>query len=584
MQKCFKLNVPSTFRLLRISKISYKLGFILVGSIIIPMIIFAYLSLSISLKSDFHAVSKGNLKVAMRAAEQMDQYISNSIRILQSVSENINGLHLTKTQKDIAIKNHVLTFEEFDKIIVTDRNGREIVTSKMGQKLEDFSKDVAFAVASQKRVYFSDISISDNFVPSMIIAIPSLLHEEFNGAVIAKINLINMWRLVDSLTIGKQGYALVVSKTGVVVAHGEGNSKREIVREKNLFHLKIVKEVLFGKSSISEYQNANGIKVLGAAAPVKTVNWGLIVEQPLSEAYAPTYKMGKRLLVLGLIILLVMSFVAYVGVNNSVVKPLKKLVGGIKGKDLSFDSGDEFQNLANFYNFMSKSVTELEATLEKYSKLAKLGKMSAGFIHDLKHPIDNVVRITKHLVKHIKDDELKKFSRELLEHESKNLDHLISKIKEPLLASSPVLSKNCVNQMLNDLCWLFQKKLDEHKIRVIKNLCNSNTIIYGNRFDQERVIKNIMLNAVEAMSGGGYLTLSSKRENSHTIISISDTGHGIEPQKMKTLFTESGSQKKEGWGIGLSVSKELMNEMDGALEVESVLGKGTTFTLRFHSH
>lgn len=212
MQKQLELIVQSIFRLLGISKISHKLSFILVASIIIPMLIFAYLSLSISIKADFEAVSTGNQRVALRTAEQIEQYITNSINILQSVTENINGLHLNNTQKDTVIKNHVLNFKEFQKIIITDRHGQEIVTSEMGGELKDHSGEDVFKTPSQNQTYLSGVFISDHFIPTMVIAVPSLLLGEFNGAIIGKINLINMWRLVDSLTIDKQGYALVVEK------------------------------------------------------------------------------------------------------------------------------------------------------------------------------------------------------------------------------------------------------------------------------------------------------------------------------------------------------------------------------------
>jgi len=79
------------------------------------------------------------------------------------------------------------------------------------------------------------------------------------------------------------------------------------------------------------------------------------------------------------------------------------------------------------------------------------------------------------------------------------------------------------------------------------------------------------------------MTLSSKIENGFAKMSVSDTGCGIEPERLKTLFTKLGSGKKDGWGVGLSVSKELVEKMDGRIEAESEPGKGSTFTLQFKS-
>jgi signal transduction histidine kinase len=211
-------------------------------------------------------------------------------------------------------------------------------------------------------------------------------------------------------------------------------------------------------------------------------------------------------------------------------------------------------------------------------------------LHDLKHPIDNIIRITRRLSSHTKDDELKKFSRELLEQESKNIHSFISKIKEPLLDSLRFRQpKTSINQVLRNSCKAFQKKFEDKEIKVKMELSRSELFIEGDPFDFERIIKNLIVNAIDAMEAmegmkdDRFLGFSSKKENGHVMVSISDNGPGIEPERLKTLFTDGSSGKKDGWGIGLSVSKALLEKMGGLIEVESSLGEGATFTLKFKS-
>lgn len=581
MKKIFESLFLSLFHVLHIASTSFRLGFILVTSIIVPMLIFAALSLSISSDADFEAVSMGNRKAALRTAEQIGQHISNSISLLRSVTENVNVLNLNPSQKDIVVKNHVLKFEEFNKVILTDQFGMEVITSEMGGRLQDRSEDIIFKTVAREEIYYSDIFISDNFIPTMTIAIPSYRLGEFDGAIIGKINLINMWRMVDDLTIGKLGYALVVSTRGVLVAHGDGNAKPGIIRNEVLLDYQIVRDVLAGKASILEYINPRGVKVLGAAAPIEGVKWGLIIEQPLSEAYAPTYRMGKRLILLGIIMLLSMSFIAYTGVNVSVINPLRKLVKGIKEKDGSLKSGNEFTNLSKFYNFLSDTMFEMEKSIEKYSKSAGMEQTTAGFIHDLKHPIDNVIRVTRHLLGYVNDDELKKFSGELLDHESKNIKKLILKVREPVVEYLPSAEKISLNNIITDLCKMQETSLKNRNIILKLELTENSLMVNGDRFDLERVLKNLVVNAMEAMNKGGTLTLSTKTEKDRVALSISDTGCGIGSKQIKTLFQVGVSEKNEGWGVGLTVSKELVEKMNGTIQVESKPGKGSTFTLQF---
>ena len=316
---------------------------------------------------------------------------------------------------------------------------------------------------------------------------------------------------------------------------------------------------------------------------IKDTNWALIIEQPLSEAYAPTYEMGKRLVILGIVILIAMSFIAYVGVDSAVIKPLRKLTGGIKEKGVYIDSGDEFSGLEKFYSFMTYTMSNMEDTIKKHSKLAKPGKLSLNLIHDLKVPIANIIRITRYMARQVTDKKLKKYSEEVMVNASKNIDNIISEAREPVSALPSPGESADINAVLNNQGLSFQERLRERNIQLNKELNPLNPQINGKPFHIERVIYNLINNAIDAMDNGGTLTLTSKSDNGRVIASVSDTGCGIEKERIKTIFTKPNSTKKDGWGVGLNGSKELVENMGGTINVKSISGKGSTFILNFKS-
>ncbi|MCQ5373621.1 MAG: HAMP domain-containing histidine kinase, partial [Candidatus Methanomethylicia archaeon] len=95
-----------------------------------------------------------------------------------------------------------------------------------------------------------------------------------------------------------------------------------------------------------------------------------------------------------------------------------------------------------------------------------------------------------------------------------------------------------------------------------------------------RVCSNLVLNAIQAMPNGGTLTISAYREGDYFVMKISDTGAGIPKEVLDKLFTPFFTTKAKGMGLGLAVSKKLVEAHGGSINVESEVGKGTTFTIK----
>ncbi|MBI4715113.1 MAG: ATP-binding protein [Nitrospirae bacterium] len=105
--------------------------------------------------------------------------------------------------------------------------------------------------------------------------------------------------------------------------------------------------------------------------------------------------------------------------------------------------------------------------------------------------------------------------------------------------------------------------------------------IRADRFALERVLKNLIVNAIEAMPKGGILRLTIGVEEDRVVIRISDTGCGIPPERLDLLFTEFATTKRAGLGLGLALSRKIVSELDGTIGVESKVAEGTLFILTF---
>jgi signal transduction histidine kinase len=104
-------------------------------------------------------------------------------------------------------------------------------------------------------------------------------------------------------------------------------------------------------------------------------------------------------------------------------------------------------------------------------------------------------------------------------------------------------------------------------------------LVYVDKMQISQVLGNLILNAYQSMQDGGDLTISVRKRDKNIAIEVKDTGVGIPKENIEQLFDPLFTTKPRGIGLGLTVSKMLMNANDGKIEVSSEVGKGSIFTL-----
>jgi signal transduction histidine kinase len=106
-------------------------------------------------------------------------------------------------------------------------------------------------------------------------------------------------------------------------------------------------------------------------------------------------------------------------------------------------------------------------------------------------------------------------------------------------------------------------------------------MVNGNAYALGRVYRNLIQNAIQATAPGGAVTVRSVRDNGWVRVQVADTGAGIPPDRLQTIFEDYFTTKKRGLGLGLAISRRLVEQLDGTIAVESAVGKGTVFTISF---
>jgi PAS domain S-box-containing protein len=228
----------------------------------------------------------------------------------------------------------------------------------------------------------------------------------------------------------------------------------------------------------------------------------------------------------------------------------------------------------------------LEEQLIQSAKMASLGVMAGGIAHELRNPLGIISASAQLLLECPTDIELASECSERIwaatQRASLIIENLL-KFARPQREQAVGLD---LNAALLEILTVLENQLALHKVVLDKQLQSDLPTIRGNAALLQQVFANIVLNACNAMPHGGTLVVSSLATEREVVFRFADTGCGIPPDHLSKIFDPFFTTMPvgKGIGLGLSISYSIVQQHQGAIEVQSELGKGTVFTVRLPTH
>jgi signal transduction histidine kinase len=250
-------------------------------------------------------------------------------------------------------------------------------------------------------------------------------------------------------------------------------------------------------------------------------------------------------------------------------------------------SKDELGELAESFNSMTRELLEQRDRLLQAERVAAWRELARRLAHELKNPLFPLQITVENLLRsrdlpQAEFDEVFQESAHTLLDEIMHLKAIISRFSDFSKMPQPQLQKVTVNSLLEKAASLHRPQLQEspHPIKLNVEMEPSYLTATLDPDLMHRVLSNLILNAVDAMPGGGTLTLATRAEGDSIIISVSDTGVGLTPEERDRLFTPYYTSKQHGTGLGLAIVQSVISDHNGTISVQSTPGKGTTFVIR----
>ena len=227
---------------------------------------------------------------------------------------------------------------------------------------------------------------------------------------------------------------------------------------------------------------------------------------------------------------------------------------------------------------------KLEETLQQSEKLSSIGLLAAGVAHEVNTPLTGVSSYTQMLLGMIPETDPKHALLQKMQRQTDRASNIVGNLLNFSRTGNIVESAEIdVNKLLDDTLQLLEPQLRKSNVKVVKEYSKEPPRVFGNSGKLQQVFTNLILNARDAMLGGGGIILTTGANDGEVNIEVTDTGEGISEENLNKIFDPFFTTKGvgNGTGLGLAVSYGIVQEHAGTIEVQSKSGVGTTFKLSF---
>ena len=314
---------------------------------------------------------------------------------------------------------------------------------------------------------------------------------------------------------------------------------------------------------------------------------------------------------LGFLVILVATY----GIMGNILRPIgemadaaQKIAAGDFNQVIRATGEGEVAVLASSFNSMLESLRTMRADLEAWGRtleekvdqrsrellamqvrmarterLASLGMLSAGVAHEINNPLGGVLALTALALEDLPEDDANRESLEEVVRQAQRCKAIVKGLLDFSRQSASSAEPVDLGRVAQEALALVKPQAAFFNIDLVCAFEPNLPPVMADRAEIQQVVLNIIMNAVQAMDEQGRLTLTTGSSEGFAELAVSDTGHGIPPDQIGHVFDPFFTTKDEakGTGLGLSIAYGIVSKHGGTIAVESEVGEGTTFTIRF---
>ena len=567
-------------------KISNRLMLTYIALGVLPLVIVSAFLISLTQETVQSYILKINQETAHRASNEIYLFLQDPLTILRTTAVtrdiyDMDAFIQSSLINRIKEKNPI-----FNKIFVLNDSGHVTVTTQFGEEDHNFSAQPYF---QDKVEYFSEVYFSPSRFPLLTIAEPIMRFNQQVGMLVAEIDLKNIWTLVDSVTIGKTGFAFLLSADGQVIAHRD---KDKVFNREDYSRYPFYQRLKSGETDWIKHDIGSSSQIL-VYVPVPRLGWSVIVEQAQEEAFQLAHQMQRNVFFFTALTVGIAIILGILGVRRF-TRPLLELVRGAReyergnlSHEIHLPAGDELAALAEEFNTMAKSLQDNQRKLQRMERLAALSRFAAMVSHEVRNPL-NSMNINMQILKRaiLKPDipaERKIKYLDVLSSEINRINDLVTNFLT--IARPPELNpvRTDLHAVLEEIVLLQKGRALAEGIKLTTHFSSEPLVGLFDDSQLKQVFLNILINAFEAIHDEGELQIKTRvitaqlpdETKTYALIEFKDDGEGIPEEAIREVFEFYHTSKRTGSGLGLAIAKQIIEGHHGKIRIRSKAGAGT---------
>ena len=538
---------------------------IIIAVSVIPLILVST-TIYYQFRASYHEKVYDHLReLVQNHAQNIDLFLQEKLSDIRFLSDSYGQ---DKLEDESILQEHLAALQkgfgqDFVDLGVINAAGEQIAYAgpfKLAKA--DYSDAEWFRKAIQSEFYISDVFLGLRGLPHFIIAVRNS-GENGHWILRATIDFVRFTTLVENIRLGQTGFAFILNNKGELQTTPIIKPTADIVAGKTIYTEFLAnspaspgKVGVAIKSDLAKHEN------IYIAVFLKNGDWLLVYQQRMADAFADldkTFLITTVLMFFGLVAIVIMAFTLSKTIVNRVAEA---------------DSEKQM---------MSKKVVET-------GKLASVGELAAGIAHEINNPVAIMVEEAgwmEDLMEEITFDASEnqaEFERAIkqIQTQGRRCKEITHKLLHFARKTDSTIHDVNIKELLEELVALSSQRAKYGMVEIRTDFAPNLPSLRVSPSELQQVFFNLINNAIDAMNNdGGTLTISAQRRENYLVFAVSDTGAGIPEANLDRIFDPFFTTKPvgKGTGLGLSICYGIIEKMGGKLEVESALGKGTTFLI-----
>ena len=603
-------------------------GLSLFGIALLVVVVAGYFYMARQIRQDAAALQS---ELASVTGERVRNFVRRKIERFSDNAAALSLYSLGSKEQRLLLGLLVKNDSSFTEASIINSQGMEVVKVSdrkvyFPSDLTDQSKSPKFIKALKGEDYISPVYTSTQAQPFVTLAIPFWgAAQSIVGGVSAEADLSFLWEVIGKIHFATAGYAYLVDEHGNLIAHGDATL---VLKRPDLRQVAGVQKFLRNPahSDSTPAQEGRGLlgkPVLATYAPVPELGWAVILEEPIDAALANVETLKRSALVF-LAIGLFVGAAVITWMSGRMTGPIRDLHEGAKiigsgnlDYRVNIETGDEIEWLGEEFNKMAGELKVFYATLEQKVKdkthelektnsqleqanrsLVNASKAKDEFLNIMSHELRTPLNVISGYAQILKDGVLGRIQPEQ-DHglrtilvQSKELLRMINEVLQVGSLEGGNVSAKFADVNLRDFFADIRSTyevLPQKGIPLYWNIPDKLPMVNTDGEKLKHILQNLINNAIK-FTEEGSVTISARHISQAIEFKVKDTGIGMPNETLPSIFQmfrqldSSGTRSYGGAGVGLYIVKKFVELLNGKIEVESVLDKGSTFTVIIPIH